>query len=129
MTLPMVMVLAVTALAIVLFITEWVRFDIVGLIVLLSLALVGVITHEQALQGFSNPAVITIASVLVLSGGLSRTGVANLVGRHVLTLAGDSQARDYRVYERNGSQYRGSGATLGNGDLYGEWRWVVKTRA
>jgi di/tricarboxylate transporter len=93
MTLSMWMVFGVTLMAIVLFITEWIRFDIVGLMVLLSLALVGIITHDQALQGFSNPAVVTIASVLVLSGGLSRTGVANVVGRHVLVLAGKSQAR------------------------------------
>lgn len=93
MTLSMLIVLAIVGLAVLLFVTEWLRFDIVGVLVLLSLAVAGLISHEQALQGFSNPAVITIAAVLVLSGGLYKTGVANLVGRHVLGLAGASQTK------------------------------------
>jgi di/tricarboxylate transporter len=93
MTIPILIVLAVVVLAILFFVTEWVRYDVVGLLVLLTLAITGLITDEQALRGFSNPAVITIGAVLVLSGGLYRTGVANLVGRHVLGLAGDSQVR------------------------------------
>jgi di/tricarboxylate transporter len=93
MTIPILIVAAVVALAILLFVTEWVRYDVVGLLVLLTLTITGLITDEQALGGFSNPAVITIGSVLVLSGGLYKTGVANLVGHHVLGLAGDSQVR------------------------------------
>jgi di/tricarboxylate transporter len=86
-------VIAVLVGAIVLFVTERMRVDVVALLVLLSLALLGVITHRQALQGFSNEAVVTIASVLVLSGGLMRTGVANILGQHVLRLAGHQETR------------------------------------
>ena len=89
----MLIVLAILIAAAILFVTEWVRYDLVGLLVLLGLALTGVITGAQALQGFSNPAIVTIAAVLVLSGGLYRTGVANLVGRQVLRLAGRSPGR------------------------------------
>ena len=81
------LVLAIVAAAVVLFVTEWVRYDLVALIVLLLLALTGLITSTEAIQGFSNPAVITIAAVLVLSGGLYRTGIAHFVGDHVLRLA------------------------------------------
>jgi di/tricarboxylate transporter len=86
-------VIAVMVGAIVLFVTEWVRVDVVALLVLLVLALLGVITHQQALQGFSNEAVVTIASVLVLSGGLMRTGVGNLLGERLLRLAGHEETR------------------------------------
>jgi len=92
-TLSVVLVLAIVVAAVVLFVTEWLRYDVVGILVLLALALLGLITHEQALEGFSNEAVVTIAAVLVLSGGLARTGVANLVGRYVLRLAGESRFR------------------------------------
>ena len=88
-----VIVLAIIAVAIVLFVTEWVRYDGVALMVLLSLAISGVIPMSRAIEGFANPAVVTIAAVLVLSGGLYRTGVANLVGAQVMRLAGGSPLR------------------------------------
>ena len=93
MTADVIIVLAIVAVAVVLFVTEWVRYDGVALMVLLSLAISGVIPMARAIDGFANPAVVTIAAVLVLSGGLYKTGVANLVGAQVLRLAGDSQVR------------------------------------
>ncbi|MCP3957281.1 MAG: SLC13 family permease [bacterium] len=93
MTQEIILVLVVLLAAVVLFVTEKLRVDLVALLVLLALAISGVIDHEHALLGFSNHAVIAIASVLVLSGGLQRTGVANLVGRQVLRLAGTGERR------------------------------------
>ncbi|MYF41207.1 MAG: SLC13 family permease, partial [Rhodothermaceae bacterium] len=88
-----IIVLAIVLVAIVLFVTEWVRYDGVALIVLLALAISGVIPMSRALEGFANPAVVTIAAVLVLSGGLYRTGIANLLGAQVMRFAGASPAR------------------------------------
>ncbi len=93
MTFEIVFVLAVLVAAVVLFVTEKLRVDLVALLVLLTLAISGMIEHDDALLGFSNHAVIAIASVLVLSGGLQRTGVANLVGRQVMRLAGTGERR------------------------------------
>jgi di/tricarboxylate transporter len=86
-------VLAILVTAIVLFVTEKLRVDLVALLVMLSLALTGVLRGEQAIAGFSNEAVITIASVLILSGGLMRTGVAHLIGRNILRYAGRRPGR------------------------------------
>ncbi len=88
-----VIVLAIVVVAIVLFVTEWVRYDGVALIVLLALAISGVIPMSRAIEGFANPAVVTIAAVLVLSGGLYRTGVANLLGTQLMRFAGASPLR------------------------------------
>ena len=93
MTADVIIVLAIVAVAVVLFVTEWVRYDGVALMVLLSLAISGVVPMARAIEGFANPAVVTIAAVLVMSGGLYKTGVANLVGAQVLRLAGDSRVR------------------------------------
>ena len=93
MTADIIIVLAIVAVAVVLFVTEWVRYDGVALMVLLSLAISGVIPMARAIEGFANPAVVTIAAVLVMSGGLYKTGVANLVGAQMLRLAGDSPVR------------------------------------
>ncbi len=88
MTPQIFIVLSILVLAIVLFITERIRVDIVTLIVLVSLTLTGLITPIKALSGFSNPAVFTVWAILILSSALSRTGVASLIGRPVLRLGG-----------------------------------------
>jgi len=85
--------LIILGLAVVLFVTERLRIDLVALLVLGSLALTGLVTPTEALSGFSNPAVVTVWAVFILSGGLSRTGVANLVGRQVMRLAGRGEFR------------------------------------
>ncbi|MBT3713075.1 MAG: hypothetical protein HOG15_06975, partial [Anaerolineae bacterium] len=76
MTLEIIIVLSILAISILLFITEWVRMDVVALLVLSGLAVTGLITPPEALSGFSNPAVVTVWAILILSGGLARTGVA-----------------------------------------------------
>ena len=92
MTLEIALVLGVLAVAVTLFVSEKLRVDVVALIVLLSLALTGLVEPKAALSGFSNPAVVTVWAVFILSGGLTRTGVANRVGRQVMRLAGGSEA-------------------------------------
>jgi di/tricarboxylate transporter len=67
--------------------------DLVALIVMVALALTSLVTPTEALSGFSNSAVITVWAVLILSAGLSRTGVAQVVGRQMLRLAGQSEVR------------------------------------
>jgi di/tricarboxylate transporter len=86
-------VLVILVMAIVLFVSEWLRMDVVALLVLVSLALTGLVTPEEALSGFSNMAVVTVWAVLILSGGLARTGIANRIGQQVLRIAGSSEAR------------------------------------
>lgn len=93
MTFEIAIVFAITALAVLLFIIEWVRVDVVALMVLGSLALTGLVTPMEAISGFSNPAVVTVWAVLILSAALSRTGVAGLIGHRVLRLAGNSEGR------------------------------------
>ncbi len=93
MTPEIITVLVILLAAVVLFVTERVREDLVALMVLVSLALTGLVTPADALSGFSNPAVVTVWAILILSAALSRTGVAGLLGRRVLRLAGSSEVR------------------------------------
>ena len=86
-------VLTILAISLVLFITEKLRMDVVALLVLSALAIGGLVEIEEALAGFSNPAVITVWSMFILSAGLSATGVADIIGRQVLKMAGRSEPR------------------------------------
>lgn len=87
------LVLTILLAALVLFATGWLRMDLVSLMVLLSLALTGIITVEEAFAGFSNPAVITVAAMFVLSAGISSTGATGRLGERLLGLAGSGEGR------------------------------------
>ena len=88
MTPEIVLVLAILAAAVIFLITEWIPMEVTALLALGAVALTGLVTPEDALAGFSNPAVVTVWAVFILSGGLTRTGVANVIGNFVLRLAG-----------------------------------------
>lgn len=80
--------LVLLVVVVVLLITEWIPLEATALLTMGSLALTGVIPIEEALSGFSSPAVVTLWAVFILSGGLDRTGVANRIGRGMQKMAG-----------------------------------------
>ena len=83
--------LLILLVAIVLYATEWVRMDLVSLMVLLAVALTGLVSPEEAFSGFSNPAVITVAAMFVLGAGISYTGSLSTLGEHLIRMTGESQ--------------------------------------
>lgn len=93
MTAEMMLTLGILIIAIVLFITEWLRVDVVALAVVVSLMLTGVLTTDEALSGFSNSAVLTIAALFVVGGSVLQTGLAGAIGRRILAVAGGNQFR------------------------------------
>ncbi|MCG8641907.1 MAG: SLC13 family permease [Desulfobacterales bacterium] len=88
MSAEIMIVLAILVGVIVLLVTEWMPLEVVALLVLGILGISGIISPQDALDGFSNPAVVTIWAVFILSGGLTRTGIANILGRQLLKVAG-----------------------------------------
>lgn len=83
--------LLILLIAIILFATEWIRMDLVSLMVLLAVALTGLVTPEEAFSGFSNPAVITVAAMFVLGAGISYTGAISTLGEHLIRMTGHNQ--------------------------------------
>lgn len=67
--------IAVILIAFVLFITEYFRIDHIAICIMVVLVLTGVLSPEDGVKGFANPATITVASMFVLSDALLRTGV------------------------------------------------------
>ena len=88
-----ILVLLILVIAIILFATEWLRMDLVALMVLLALAITGLVSPQEAFSGFSNPAVITVAAMFVLSTGISHTGAMGRIGERMVAFAGNSEAR------------------------------------
>ncbi len=93
MTTDIVLTLLILLAAVVLFVTEKLRVDLVAILVMVSLVIAGLVTPPEALSGFSNGAVVTVWAVFILSAGLSVTGVANVIGRQVMRLAGQGEIR------------------------------------
>lgn len=85
--------LMVLAGAIVLIATGALRTDLVALAVIVSVSLLGLLSPGEAIAGFANPAVVTIAGMFVISAGLARTGVAELLGRWLISVAGERELR------------------------------------
>lgn len=73
------------------FIRELVPPDITALFALLALLLTGILSPGEAFSGFSHPATVSVAAVLVLSAGLERTGVLRFLARRVLAPLGRSE--------------------------------------
>ena len=88
MNIDVILVLAVVLLDLALFVDGRLRMDLIALLTLAFLAVTGLVTPTEALAGFSNPAVVTVWAVFVLSAGLARTGIASMVGRQVTRIAG-----------------------------------------
>ncbi len=88
MTFEIALVLGILAISLILFVSEVIRMDLVALLVLCALAVTGLVTTTQAFAGFSNSAVITVWAMFILSAGLTRTGIADIIGRQVMRLAG-----------------------------------------
>lgn len=88
-----IFVLGVLVVASILFVTEWLRADLVALLVLVALGVSGVLTAREALAGFSNSAVITIIGVFILTAALERTGVTQHLGVWLVRLGGYTEAR------------------------------------
>jgi di/tricarboxylate transporter len=87
------LVLFILGLTIVLFLSGRLRVDLIGLLVLGSLAVTGLVTPAEALAGFSNPAVITVWAMFIISGGLTYTGIARTIGQQVLRLSGSGEVQ------------------------------------
>lgn len=84
--------LVVLVVAAVLFLTRWIRLEIVALAIPVALFVTGAVPEpEAALAGFGNQAVIAIAAVFVLGAGIQESGVAALLARVVERAAGASE--------------------------------------
>ena len=79
--------------AVVLFITDRVRTDIVGLLIISILGLTGILKPKELLIGFSNQALVTIAAMFVLSAALMRSGLVAALGGKLTELSKGSPIR------------------------------------
>ena len=85
--LDQIIILGLLILMVGLFIWGRWRYDAISLGVLSIFVLLGYIQPEEAFRGFSHPAVITVALVLLISKGLERSGFISVIGRKLQAYA------------------------------------------
>jgi len=93
MTPEMILTMIVLVFAIILFIFEWVRVDVVGIIMMVMLPLIGLVSPKEAFVGLSSNAVCSIIAVIIIGAGLDKTGVMNKVAGPIIKLAGNSEKK------------------------------------
>jgi di/tricarboxylate transporter len=93
MTFEIATILALLLAALVLFGTERIPIDIVTIMLVIALIVTGTLTVEEAFAGFGNDIVITISGLFILTGGLVKTGVVDVVGRRLHRISGGNEFR------------------------------------
>src|ERR687883_1553199 len=93
MTQPVATVLVLLLVALVLFATERIPIDVVTILLVIALVITGTLTVEEAFAGFGNDIVITISGLFILTGGLVKTGVVDVIGRRLHRISGGNEFR------------------------------------
>jgi di/tricarboxylate transporter len=88
---PIALTLVLLVVAIILFATEKLPVDVVGLILVVALVLTGVLGINDAVAGFGNEIIITIGGLFILVGGVIKTGLVDQIGRRIFRIAGSNQ--------------------------------------
>jgi di/tricarboxylate transporter len=89
----LLIIIALLGVAIVMFIRNQPRMDVVAIIMMTVLPLTGIITVEEALAGFSDPNIILIGALFVVGDTLVRTGLTRRLGDWLRWRAGASESR------------------------------------
>ncbi len=89
----MIETLVILLLTMVFFITGKIRSDIVALCALAALIVLGILTPEEALAGFSSTVVIMMVGLFVVGGAIFQTGLAKMISSKLMRLAGNSETR------------------------------------
>ena len=79
MNIEIIIVLLILSLGFFLFIKEYFSIDVTALIILSSFFGLGYLTPSEAVSGFSNPAVITIGLLFILSSAIQKTGLLEYI--------------------------------------------------
>ena len=87
MTVDQAIIMAIIVAAMGLFISDRWRFDLIAMGALVTGVPAGVVPQDRAFSGFSDPAVITVVAVLIISRALASSGVVDLIATRITNLA------------------------------------------
>ena len=92
---PMIITLILLAFAIVMFVLEKIPLALTSMIVCIALVVTGVLSIEEAFEGFIDTNVILFVAMFIVGGALFETGMANKLGGIVTKLIGIAAKSGY----------------------------------
>ena len=93
LTPEMILVLGLVGFTMLMLVLEWIRADMVALLVVVAIGLTGLIPSDRVFNGFAGNAVIAIMAIMIMGEGLDRAGVLNLTARFVMRMARGVESR------------------------------------
>ncbi|WP_266083025.1 SLC13 family permease [Haladaptatus caseinilyticus] len=89
-------VFGIVLLALALFITELLPIDVTAILIMVLLMFLSPWTNvsiSEGLSGFSNTATVAVLAMLILSTGISKTGLVQIIGRKMAAFAGNNRTK------------------------------------
>ena len=93
LTTNMALVFALLAFTVLMLVLEWIRADLIALLVIVVIGLTRLLPVEQLFEGFAGNAVISLIAVMIMGAGLDRTGVLGKAAAFILRMAGGVETR------------------------------------
>lgn len=93
LTPEMILVLALVGFTMLMLVLEWIRADMVALLVVVVIGLTGLIPSDRVFNGFAGNAVIAIIAIMIMGAGLDRAGVLALTANFVMRMARGMESR------------------------------------
>ena len=93
LTPEMILVLGLVGFTMLMLVLEWIRADMVALLVVVVIGLTGLLPADRVFNGFAGNAVIAIIAIMIMGEGLDRAGVLNLTANFVMRMARGAESR------------------------------------
>ncbi|MGB4857947.1 MAG: SLC13 family permease [Dokdonella sp.] len=93
LTPEMMIVFGLLLFTVTMLVLEWIRPDLVALLVLVAIGVTNLMPVEQLFDGFSGTAVISLLAVMIMGAGLDRTGVLGKAASFILRMGGGAESR------------------------------------
>lgn len=93
LTPEMILVLGLVGFTMLMLVLEWIRADMVALLVVVVIGLTGLIPSDRVFNGFAGNAVIAIIAIMIMGAGLDRAGVLGLTANFVMRMARGVESR------------------------------------
>lgn len=94
---PILLTISIIIIALVFFVFEWLPADLTALSVAVVLILLKLVSPEEGISGFANNATITVMAMFILSAGITRTGVIQIVRDLLMKWGGKSASQQILV--------------------------------
>src|SRR5258706_3100439 len=89
----MMLVLGLLVFTVFMLVVEWIRADLIALLVIVVIGITRLMPVEQLFDGFAGNAVISLLGVMIMGAGLDRTGVLNKAASFLLRLSSGIESR------------------------------------